>query len=363
MGTITARKRKDGSTSYLAQIVKKKAGVILWREAKTFSREREAKAWTAFREEELDKPGVIERLTAPKNTLADAIDKYVKESKKEIGRTKAQVLNSIKEYGIANMDCEAIRSDDIVAFAKELSGKRQPQTVGNYLSHLAAIFRIARPAWGYRLDQQAMKDAHVVLRDLGTTSKSKERDRRPTLSELDLILQHFTDRQARTPHAAPMVKIIIFALFSSRRMEEITRIAWDDLDGDRILVRAMKHPGQKIGNDVYVDLPPEALRIVQTMPKVRPEIFPYSTDAIGAAFTRACALLEIEDLHFHDLRHEAVSRLFELGWSIPHVAAVSGHRSWSSLKRYTQLRQRGDKFANWPWLDTVAPKPQKPDTV
>jgi integrase len=76
-------------------------------------------------------------------------------------------------------------------------------------------------------------------------------------------------------------------------------------------------------------------------------IFPYNTDAISAAFTRACKLLGIEDLRFHDLRHDGISRLFEMGWNIPQVAVVSGHRSWQSLKRYTHIRQRGDKYADW----------------
>jgi integrase len=49
------------------------------------------------------------------------------------------------------------------------------------------------------------------------------------------------------------------------------------------------------------------------MPKVGDRVFPYTTDAICAAFTRACRVLGIEDLHFHDLRHEGVSRLFEIG--------------------------------------------------
>ncbi|TIN81271.1 tyrosine-type recombinase/integrase, partial [Mesorhizobium sp.] len=56
---------------------------------------------------------------------------------------------------------------------------------------------------------------------------------------------------------------------------------------------------------------------------------------------------------FHDLRHEGISRLFELGWNIPHVAAVSGHRSWTNLKRYTHIRQRADKYAGWEWLEIV----------
>jgi len=90
------------------------------------------------------------------------------------------------------------------------------------------------------------------------------------------------------------------------------------------------------------------------MPRVAPEIFPYSTDAISAAFTRACKTLEIGDLRFHDLRHEGVSRLFELGMTIPQVATVSGHRSWNSLQRYTHLRQTGDKYTGWRWLPVIA---------
>jgi integrase len=85
------------------------------------------------------------------------------------------------------------------------------------------------------------------------------------------------------------------------------------------------------------------------MPSDEQRIFPYSTDAISAAFTRACKILGIEDLRFHDLRHEGISRLFEMGRTIPQVAAVSGHRSWTSLKRYTHIRQSKDRYENWKW--------------
>ena len=90
------------------------------------------------------------------------------------------------------------------------------------------------------------------------------------------------------------------------------------------------------------------------MPKRKSEIFPYSPDAITANFTRACKLLGIEDLHFHDLRHDGISRLFEMGWNIPHVAAVSGHRSWVTLKRYTHIRETGDKYATWAGLQLAS---------
>ena len=167
-------------------------------------------------------------------------------------------------------------------------------------------------------------------------------------------MEHFRRVRDHRPSSLPMQKIIAFALFSTRRQEEITLLRWDDLDDDRILVRDMKHPGDKKGNNVYCELPSEALAIIKSMPRVEPEIFPYSTDAVSAAFTRACKILGIADLRFHDLRHEGISRLFEMGRTIPQAAAVSGHRSWTSLKRYTHLRQSKDKYESWNWKALIS---------
>lgn len=346
MGTIIERKRKDGTTAYRAMIILKADGIIRHRESQTFGGRREAAGWIARREDELHRIG-SDRL--PDDAiLADVIDQYTTESLRQIGRTKAQVLRSIKAHPLAHMRCSKIRSADVVAFAKSLATSgRQPQTVANYLSHLAAVFAIAKPAWGFPLDPAAVLDAMKVTKRMGYTTKSRQRDRRPDLPELDRLLDHFAHTLARRPASVPMPDVILFALFSTRRLEEITRLRWDDLDGHRVLVRDMKHPGDKLGNDQWVDLPPEALAIVQRQPRRGPLIFPYTTDAIGAAFTRACKVLGVHDLHFHDLRHEGISRLFEMGWNIPQVACVSGHRSWQSLKRYTHIRQRGDKYQGW----------------
>ncbi|WP_213772865.1 tyrosine-type recombinase/integrase [Bradyrhizobium sp. dw_78] len=361
MGTVIARKQKDGSTRFQGQLLIKRDGKIVHRESRTFERRQAAAAWVDNREKKLAKPGALERLHNADPDLATVIDQYVRESIKEIGKTKAQVLRAIKEYPIAQKRCSTITSEDIVAFAQQRVAKVTPQTVGNYLSHLGAIFAIARPAWGYELNQTAMEDAQVVAKRLGISSKSRDRERRPALDELDKVMAHFTERHRRRPSSVPMHKIVPFAIFSTRRQEEITRIFWKDLDveGSRVLVRDMKNPGEKIGNDIWCDLPPQALQIILSMPKVCAEIFPYSTDAIGAGFTRACQFLLIDDLHFHDLRHDGVSRLFEIGWNIPRVAATSGHRSWKSLARYTHLRQTGDKYAEWNWL-SVATEPLSP---
>jgi integrase len=364
MGTINKRKRKNGSIGYTAQILRKQKGKIVFREAKTFDRKGVAEAWIKRRETELSEPGAIERTTAPDAILSVAIDRYIAETADKIGRTKAQVLRSIKNYPIAQMPCGEILSEHIVSFLRELStDKRKPQTVGNYLSHLGAVFSVARPAWGYRLSKQAIDDAYVVAKKLKLIKKGGSRNRRPTLEEIDRLMVHFGKVRSARVDSAPMQKIIAFAIFSTRRQEEITRIVWDDYEREnsRVWVRDMKHPGDKEGNDVFVNLPSQAVGIIDSMPRSNKEIFPYTTDAISAAFTRACKLLGIntEDmpkekcLHFHDLRHDGVSRLFEMGETIPQAAAVSGHRSWASLKRYSHLKQTGDKYADWKWLPVV----------
>jgi integrase len=352
MGTITSRTRKDGSIGYTAQIRLKVKGKVVHTEAQTFDREPAARAWLKKRERELSTPGALEMARNDDPTLSEAIERYIKEDKRGIGRTKKQVLETICKKEIGTLRCSAIRSTDYIQFARSIEVK--PQTVGNYMSHLGAIVRIARPAWGYPLEEREFDDAMVVCRRMGLTRKSEARDRRPTIEELNRILDFYTEMEKRERAEIKMREVIVFALFSTRRQEEITTIRIEDFQGDRVLVRDMKHPGQKKGNDTWCDVPAEAARVIEAIRPASGPIFPYNHRSISSSFTKACAFLSIEDLHFHDLRHEGTSRLFEMGLNIPHVAAVTGHRSWTSLKRYTHLRQTGDKWNKWKWLDTIA---------
>ena len=354
MGTITARKRKDGSIGYTAQIRMKRDGALVHTESETFDRKPAAAAWLKKRETELAEPGALEKLRAPDPLLTKVIDQYLAESRRDYGKTKKQVLRAIQASSLGAMKCSEIGSTQILEFAQSLRAK--PQTVGNYLAHLASVFSIARPAWGYPLDKQAIDDARTVGKRMGVTSRSKQRDRRPTLAELDQLMEHYAVMQRKRADAIPMQDIIRFAIFSTRRLDEITRIVWKDLDESRseIIVRDMKHPGEKIGNDVRVNVPPEAMALIKKQPTESGRIFPFNGDSISTSFTRACQILGIEDLHFHDLRHEGISRLFEMGATIPQAATVSGHRSWVSLKRYSHIRQTGDKYAEWKWLPITA---------
>jgi site-specific recombinase XerD len=67
-------------------------------------------------------------------------------------------------------------------------------------------------------------------------------------------------------------------------------------------------------------------------------VVPYNPRSVGTAFRRACVDACVKDLHFHDLRHEGTSRLFEVGLSIEQVALVTGHKDWKMLRRYTHIR-------------------------
>ena len=367
MATIRARKLADGSVTYTAQIRIKRGGVQVYQESQTFARKQAAQAWVRRRETELDQPGAIERANRKGVTLKEMIERYLDEMEKvrPLGKTKRATLLAIAGSYLGQLADSDISSQVLVDYALWRMGVEgggvQPQTAGNDLAHLGAVLSIARPAWGYEVDQHAMADARKVLKKLGYNMKSRERDRRPALAELHKILTYYQEMQGRRRSVINMLKVVGFAIFSTRRLDEITRIRWSDLDeaGQRVLVRDMKNPGQKIGNDVWCYLPDEAWCILQSMPRVEggEEIFPYSPGSISTSWAKACAFLAIEDLHFHDLRHDGVSRLFEMDWDIPRVASVSGHRDWNSLRRYTHLRGRGDHYSGWPWLEKIEQAP------
>jgi integrase len=352
MGTIIARKRATGMR-YTAFIRIKRSGVIIHSESETFDKRTVAAAWMKKREVELAQPGALADRDDP--PLSEAIEKYVSTSIRKIGRTKAQVLRTIAAAPIGRTPCSRVDSEAIVAFTVSLDA--QPSTRENYLSHLGAVFAVARPAWGIPLDHEQIGAARKVLKRLGATGKSKHRTRRVECGELDKLLTAYQVAEYESRTDIDMIAVVLFALFSTRRQDEITRLRWADFDKDRILVRDMKHPGQKVGNDTLCDLPPEAVRIIQSRPREGEYIFPYKPRSISASFARTCKFLGIEDLHFHDLRHEGTSRLFEMGWTIPHVAAVTGHRSWASLKRYTHVRLQGDRWATFPWITPWVPRP------
>ena len=141
-------------------------------------------------------------------------------------------------------------------------------------------------------------------------------------------------------HGPLYADVVRFAVATALRRGEITRLQWADVHEAKrlVLVRDRKHPRRKSGNDEWIPLLGEAWTVLQRQPRGGPLVFPVHEQTLSKYFTWACRALGIADLHFHDLRHEGTSRLFEAGYQLEQVALVTGHKSWNMLRRYTQLR-------------------------
>jgi integrase len=255
------------------------------------------------------------------------------------GRTKAADLNRLLGYEIADRIAADLKAHDYV---RHIEGRRRtgagPATAGNDLIWLRQVLRSVRTGKGIKIDLQELDDATADLRRRKLVQKSRERNRRLTADEEVALLGYFTRRDARAE--IPMVDVVRFALATSRREEEITRLLWRDLDEAKGIawLDDVKHPRQKIGNRRAFRMLPEGWAIVKRQPKTDARVFPYNPKSIGSAFTNACKVLGIKNLHFHDLRHEATSRLFERGYMIQEVQQFTLHESWATLKRYTHLK-------------------------
>lgn len=362
---VTARTNARGETKYKAQVRIKKDGKLKHQETKTFALRAHAVAWKKQREVELAKPGALEAIKNPPNdpTLSEVIAKYLKGDGVEEAKRKA--LRVVEQSKFAELRCSKITSEEIIAFGEALKRgdkhEREPVTVAGYLSHLKSVFQVAKPKWGYPLAMAQFVEALGVLRHDKVTGTSDSRERRPTLDEISRIVERQYTRWLAAPNTIPHHLITLFAMFSARRQGEILRMRWEDVDAAecKLMVYNMKDPKKKAGNNVRVDITYEALRVLLATKRGKSElIFPYAGNSVSTQFKEDCQALEIDDLRFHDLRHEGTSRLFELGFDIPKVAKMTGHKTWVHLQRYTQIHEYGDRYAGWRWLDLIAPLPQ-----
>ena len=346
MGTITGRKRADGTTAYTAQIRIKKGGKVIHSEAQTFSRRALADEWKRRRESELEAVRASGKPLAKGVTLETLIADYVSAAKNvtDWGRSKTADINRLKVSALAARDATKLTVQDFMEHARlrrSVDGAG-PATVLNDLVWLRQV--LMQAAIGRELPGPlvALDLAREELLRVRVVAKSRQRSRRLAADEQSRLLAHFASRDARAQ--IPMVDIMLFALATTRRQAEICSLRWADVDMEKGVawLDDVKHPRHKKGNRRKFRMLAEAVEIIKRQPKAAGEaaalVFPFNSKSISAAFTRACKLLGIEDLDFHDLRHEATSRLFERGYSIQEVAQFTLHESWATLKRYTHLQ-------------------------
>jgi integrase len=338
--------RQLPSGNWQAQVRRKGRAV-----AETFIRKEHARDWAREAESLIDRGKTpVGARTRGLQTFEDLIDLHIedmKSVKRPPGRTKAATLDMLRRE-LGALKVNHLDRERIVRFGrKRASVGAGPVTIAMDIGTIRLVVSHAAAVHGAHVSVEQVDLARIALGRLGLIGKSNERDRRPTPGELERLIAHF---EGQKKSAIPMAAIIKFAVASAMRQEEIFHAKWQDLNRrDKLLtIRDRKDPREKRGNDQSIPLLSlsgyDALAVIDS-DGVKGEggdrIFPFNHRSAGTAFTRACKELNIADLHFHDLRHEATSRLFEAGLSIEQVALVTGHRDWKMLRRYTHLKPEG----------------------
>jgi integrase len=336
--------RKEKSGRWRAQVRRK--GLFV---SETFARQQDARDWAVDREREIDR-GETPRSSrvAGAQTFGDLVDLHVadmKEVGKAPGRTKEATLAALKRE-LGSVSINDLGRDRIVDFGRRrMRQGAGPSTIGIDVGFIKLVVQHAAAVHGIPVRVEPIDLGRIALKRLGLVGHSKERDRRPTEDEIEQLITYF---ETNPRLVIPMGRIVRFAIATAMRQEEICRVTWGDLNlRTRMLtIRDRKDPRSKKGNDQRIPLLAvsgyDALALIEEQRACRgntdDRIFPVNHKSVCTLFTRACQRLSIEDLHFHDLRHEGASRLFEAGFSIEQVALVTGHKDWKMLRRYTHLR-------------------------
>ena len=122
------------------------------------------------------------------------------------------------------------------------------------------------------------------------------------------------------------------------------KLKWSDWNKEEAILHLID---TKNGRDRFVPLTPLANQVISSLENTADEIFPTNYEAVKSAWQRLRKRTGISDLRFHDLRHEATSRFFEMGLTVPEVASITGHQTPTMLLRYAHadLKKVRDKIA------------------
>ncbi|EEP4265422.1 integrase [Salmonella enterica subsp. enterica] len=268
-----------------------------------------------------------------KLSLSRALDRYLDTVSvhKRGYRQEFWRVSVIKRHPVAQKMMDEVTTVDIAAYRDERLAQVNPRTgkpisgdtVRLEMALLSVLYNLAKVEWG----TCRANPVESVRRP----KSSPGRDRRLTSSEERRLSRYFQARNAE------LYTIFHLALETGMRQGEILSLRWEHID----LQHGVAHlPVTKNGNVRDVPLSRRARQLLQQLPvQLSGPVFHYKSSGFKSAWRAALQHLKIENLHFHDLRHEAISRLFELGTlNVMEVAAISGHKSLNMLKRYTHLR-------------------------
>lgn len=326
-GSITAKIRRDGVTK-----------------SATFATKTDAEAWARKVESEIERGRWHDTTEAERTTITELVAEY-----------RLRVLPGLRGRGVApalNVIDEKLGKHTVARLtARHVAGYRDErlkavgvESVRKELGVLSKMLDTASREWGVTIPSNPVKS-------VSKPAPGRARDRRLLPGEQERVEASL--KRCRSTYLLPLFRL---ALETGARQGELLSMRWPHVDRIRRLVMLYD---TKNGDDRAVPLSSAALVILDGLPRALRDdrVFPVSpglvAQAWGHAVPRARRLYELEckragaepdpallvDLHFHDLRHEALSRLAERGdLSVLELAAVSGHRTLQMLKRYTHLQ-------------------------
>ena len=232
-------------------------------------------------------------------------------------------IRAWKLHPLAKRFLATIQGKDIAAWrdARIKSGS-SANTVRLDLAVISHLFEIARKEWG-------MEGLTNPVKAIRMPSPPAGRDRRLQPGELEKLMEFSSEE---------MAQVIRFALETAMRRGELAGMTWEMVD---LKKRTVTLPDTKNGQKRIVPLSSVAVAILKdrlSTRRIDGEVWNIRLDAISQNFANACQKAGISGLHFHDLRHESTSRLFEKGFDTMEVRTITGHKTLQMLARYTHLK-------------------------
>lgn len=296
--------------------------------AKSFDKKSDAEQWARSLEAEVDRCGALpDTRVAENTTLGKIMTRYRDEISptKRSAKTEIIRINALLRRPICHRTLTLLSSSDIATYRDERLKSVAPATVVRELNTISHALEIAQREWGVYLARNPVKLVRRPTPPRGRTRRLEGDEEQRLLAAAD---------QGRNPFMKPL---IILALETGMRRGELIDLRWEHIDLNR---RVAHLPLTKNGSSRDVPLSNRATETLLSLRDIAVDdrVFAISGNAVRLAWEHLVERAGIKELHFHDLRHEAVSRLFEKGLGITEVSTISGHKELRMLQRYTHLR-------------------------
>ncbi|KAF0233011.1 MAG: Integrase family [Desulfovibrionaceae bacterium] len=283
-----------------------------------------AEAWAKDVETNMNKSLFVSAKEAEQYTLSECLDRYIEEYIPRLKHPKRETDRArfLQKRTLAHRIMATIRAKDIADLRREREAEgASGNTIRLDFALLSKLFNYARSDWGME----------SLTNPVALAAKPKlppGRTRRLEPGEDERLLA------ACAPEYALVVR---FALATAMRRGEIVGLRWQDVD---IRASRARLNDTKNKESRTVPLSRAAKEVLQGLPRhISGRVFPFCPDHLSAKMADACRAAGLNDLHFHDLRHEATSRFFEhTDLDVMEIKAITGHKTLQMLARYTHLR-------------------------